>query len=103
MEPVGPETQGTTGSFGLAPKTLLALPLLYPFTAPPATNMTLASAWSVPPLSFWMVVRPNSESVMTTRSFHFTLSLYLVKYFFKPYIAQPIERCRFEWLPVTPP
>jgi hypothetical protein len=50
------------------------------------------SAWSVPASEFSSLVRPNSESVTTMRSFQFTLSAYLVKYFLSAYIDHPIER-----------
>src|SRR4051812_35093292 len=98
----GPGTHGTE-SFGLPPNTPDAFPFPNPFTAPPATNITPASAWSVPASEFSTVVRPNSLSVTTTTLFQFTLSEWLLKYCFSAYIAQPIAFCRFEWLPFTDP
>src|SRR5436309_303306 len=93
IDPASPGTQGTFWplyeSLGPQPKTPDVLPLLYPFTAPPPTNITLASAWSVPPLEFCLEVRPNSDRVTMTRFSQVALSWCWRKYFRKPYMAQP--------------
>ena len=50
-----------------------------------------------------MVVRPNSESVTTTRLSHVVLSPFSRKYLRNAYIAQAMRLWRFACAPVTPP